>query len=39
MQLVHLLRSVTMDLDVLGARFASTHGLHTTDVRSRAQGD
>ena len=34
MQLVHLLRSVTIDLDLLGARFASTHGLHPTDVRA-----
>jgi DNA-binding MarR family transcriptional regulator len=34
MQLVHLLRAVTIDLDLLGAKFASTHGLHPTDVRA-----
>jgi DNA-binding MarR family transcriptional regulator len=34
MQLVHLLRAVTVDLDLLGATFASTHGLHPTDVRA-----
>ncbi len=34
MQLVHLLRAVTVDLDLLGANFASTHGLHPTDVRA-----
>ncbi|WP_244871567.1 MarR family transcriptional regulator [Catellatospora sp. TT07R-123] len=34
MQLVHLLRAVTVDLDLLGAGFAGTHGLHPTDVRA-----
>ena len=34
MELVHLLRAVTVDLDLLGANFTSTHGLHPTDVRA-----
>jgi DNA-binding MarR family transcriptional regulator len=34
MELVHLLRAVTVDLDLLGASFASAHGLHATDVRA-----
>jgi DNA-binding MarR family transcriptional regulator len=32
--LVHLLRAVTVELDLLGAAFARMHGLHTTDLRA-----
>ncbi|SEB66152.1 MarR family winged helix-turn-helix transcriptional regulator [Streptomyces sp. TLI_105] len=32
--LVHLLRAVTVEFDVLGAEFAARHGLHPTDVRA-----
>ncbi|MFB7594984.1 MarR family transcriptional regulator [Streptomyces sp. NPDC056160] len=34
MRLVHLLRAVTVELDLLGAEFAARHGLHPTDVRA-----
>ncbi|MGW0903108.1 MarR family winged helix-turn-helix transcriptional regulator [Streptomyces sp. NPDC002853] len=34
MSLVHLLRAVTLEFDLLGAEFASRHGLHPTDVRA-----
>ncbi|MFF0559347.1 MarR family winged helix-turn-helix transcriptional regulator [Streptomyces sp. NPDC004266] len=34
MGLVHLLRAVTVEFDVLGAEFAARHGLHPTDVRA-----
>ncbi|GHB54399.1 transcriptional regulator [Streptomyces viridiviolaceus] len=34
MELVHLLRAVTVEFDLLGAEFAARHGLHTTDVRA-----
>ena len=31
--LVHLLRGITVELDLLGAGFARLHTLHPTDVR------
>lgn len=34
MQLVHLLRAVTVEFDLLGSEFAERHGLHPTDVRA-----
>ncbi|MGW1893323.1 MarR family winged helix-turn-helix transcriptional regulator [Streptomyces sp. NPDC002004] len=34
MRLVHLLRAVTVEFDLLGAEFAAHHGLHPTDVRA-----
>jgi DNA-binding MarR family transcriptional regulator len=34
MALVHLLRSVAVDLDLQAAAFATEHGLHPTDVRA-----
>ncbi|MBT3165651.1 MarR family transcriptional regulator [Streptomyces sp. Vc74B-19] len=34
MELVHLLRAVTVEFDLLGAEFAARHGLHPTDVRA-----
>ncbi|MFF8729402.1 MarR family winged helix-turn-helix transcriptional regulator [Streptomyces sp. NPDC015171] len=34
MPLVHLLRAVTVEFDLLGAEFAARHGLHPTDVRA-----
>ncbi len=34
MGLVHLLRSVAVDLDMQSAAFAGEHGLHPTDVRA-----
>ncbi|MGP4016959.1 MarR family winged helix-turn-helix transcriptional regulator [Saccharopolyspora sp. 5N708] len=34
LQLVHLLRAVTVELDLLGAEFAGTHRLHPTDLRA-----
>ncbi|MFD5300844.1 MarR family winged helix-turn-helix transcriptional regulator [Streptomyces mutabilis] len=34
MELVHVLRAVTMEFDLLGAEFAARHGLHPTDVRA-----
>lgn len=34
MSLVHLLRAVTVELDLFGAEFARRHGLHATDVRA-----
>ncbi|WP_030870907.1 MarR family winged helix-turn-helix transcriptional regulator [Streptomyces sp. NRRL S-37] len=34
MGLVHSLRAVTMEFDLLGAEFAARHGLHPTDVRA-----
>ncbi|MEU4154530.1 MarR family transcriptional regulator [Streptomyces sp. NPDC026659] len=34
MRLVHLLRAVTVEFDLLGAEFAARHGLHPTDVRA-----
>lgn len=34
MGLVHLLRAVTVEFDLLGAEFAAARGLHPTDVRA-----
>ncbi|PKW17482.1 MarR family transcriptional regulator [Saccharopolyspora spinosa] len=34
LELVHLLRSVTVELDLLAAEFAGTHRLHPTDLRA-----
>jgi DNA-binding MarR family transcriptional regulator len=34
LRLVHLLRGVTVQLDLLGAQFAARNGLHPTDVRA-----
>ncbi|KJK59254.1 MarR family winged helix-turn-helix transcriptional regulator [Saccharothrix sp. ST-888] len=34
MQLVHLLRALTVELDLLGGEFAGLHGLHPTDLRA-----
>ena len=34
MQMVHLLRAITVELDLFGAAFASQHGLHPTDLRA-----
>ena len=34
MQLVHLLRALTVELDLLGADFARRNGLHPTDLRA-----
>jgi DNA-binding MarR family transcriptional regulator len=34
MRLVHLLRAVTVHLDLRGAEFARVNGLHSTDVRA-----
>src|SRR5260221_11647742 len=34
LQLVHLLRGVTVQLDLFGAQFAADNGLHQTDVRA-----
>ncbi|GGZ13819.1 MarR family transcriptional regulator [Streptomyces nitrosporeus] len=34
MELVHSLRAVTVEFDLLGAEFAARHGLHPTDVRA-----
>ncbi len=34
LQLVHLLRGVTVELDLFGAEFADRNGLHPTDVRA-----
>lgn len=34
MSLVHLLRSVAVDLDLRAAAFATEHGLHPTDLRA-----
>jgi DNA-binding MarR family transcriptional regulator len=34
MQMVHLLRGITVELNLFGAEFASTHGLHLTDLRA-----
>jgi len=34
MQMVHLLRGITVELDLFGAAFASEHGLHPTDLRA-----
>ncbi|MFD7765321.1 MarR family winged helix-turn-helix transcriptional regulator [Streptomyces sp. NPDC059787] len=34
MGLVHSLRAVTVEFDLLGAEFAARHGLHPTDVRA-----
>ncbi|MCD0480922.1 MarR family transcriptional regulator [Streptacidiphilus sp. ASG 303] len=34
MELVHLLRGITVELDLLGAEFAARHGLHPTDLRA-----
>ncbi|MGW7262266.1 MarR family winged helix-turn-helix transcriptional regulator [Streptomyces sp. NPDC054842] len=34
MDLVHLLRAVTVEFDLLGAEFAARNGLHPTDVRA-----
>ena len=34
MGLVHLLRAVTVEFDLLGAEFAARHVLHPTDVRA-----
>ncbi|MFK4111173.1 MarR family winged helix-turn-helix transcriptional regulator [Streptomyces sp. NPDC002176] len=37
MGLVHLLRAVTVEFDLLGTEFAARHGLHPTDVRALIQ--
>ncbi|MEU6479221.1 MarR family transcriptional regulator [Streptomyces sp. NPDC047017] len=37
MGLVHLLRAVTVEFDLLAAEFAARHGLHPTDVRALIQ--
>ncbi|MEU7579885.1 MarR family transcriptional regulator [Streptomyces sp. NPDC041068] len=34
LQLVHLLRAITVELDLFGAEFAGDNGLHATDVRA-----
>ncbi|MEI5102734.1 MarR family winged helix-turn-helix transcriptional regulator [Streptomyces sp. PmtG] len=34
LQLVHLLRAITVELDLFGAEFADRNGLHSTDVRA-----
>ncbi|MFF1798186.1 MarR family winged helix-turn-helix transcriptional regulator [Kitasatospora sp. NPDC086009] len=34
MRLVHLLRGLTVELDLFGAEFAGRHGLHPTDLRA-----
>ncbi|MCG6498141.1 MarR family transcriptional regulator [Kitasatospora sp. A2-31] len=34
MQLVHLLRGLTVELDLFGAEFAARQGLHPTDLRA-----
>jgi DNA-binding MarR family transcriptional regulator len=34
MQIVHLLRAVTLELNLLGADFAAANGLHVTDLRA-----
>ncbi|CAM5285344.1 MarR family winged helix-turn-helix transcriptional regulator [Streptomyces pilosus] len=34
MKLVHVLRAVTVEFDLLGSEFAARHGLHPTDVRA-----
>lgn len=34
MQMVHLLRRITVELDLFGAEFAALHGLHPTDLRA-----
>ncbi|GAU65905.1 putative MarR family transcriptional regulator [Streptomyces sp. NBRC 110611] len=34
LQLVHLLRAVTVELDLFGGEFAARNGLHPTDVRA-----
>jgi DNA-binding MarR family transcriptional regulator len=34
MRTVHLLRAVTVELDLLGAEFAALHRLHPTDLRA-----
>ncbi|WP_037669111.1 MarR family winged helix-turn-helix transcriptional regulator [Streptomyces griseus] len=34
MEIVHLLRAVTVELGLHSARFASRHGMHPTDVRA-----
>ncbi|MEE1822513.1 MarR family transcriptional regulator [Streptomyces sp. BE20] len=34
MELVHLLRGLTVELDLFGAEFAARHGLHPTDLRA-----
>jgi DNA-binding MarR family transcriptional regulator len=34
MRLVHLLRAVTVNFELLGAEFAARNGLHPTDVRA-----
>jgi DNA-binding MarR family transcriptional regulator len=34
MRMVHLLRAITVDLDLFGAEFAGLHGLHPTDLRA-----
>ncbi len=34
LQLVHLLRTITVELDLFGAEFARLHQLHPTDVRA-----
>jgi DNA-binding MarR family transcriptional regulator len=34
MQMVHLMRSLTVELDLFGAEFARRHRLHSTDLRA-----
>ncbi|MFD8706430.1 MarR family transcriptional regulator [Kitasatospora sp. NPDC059648] len=37
LELVHLLRALTVELDLLGGEFARLHGLHPTDLRALIQ--
>lgn len=34
LRLVHLLRGLTVELDLFGAEFAARNGLHPTDLRA-----
>lgn len=34
MQIIHALRAVTVELNLIGASFAASHGLHATDLRA-----
>src|SRR3954467_7428888 len=34
MRMVHLLRAITVELDLFGAEFAGLHALHPTDLRA-----
>lgn len=37
LEMVHLLRAITVQLDLFGAEFAGKHGLHPTDLRALIQ--